>query len=49
MPLFMINKIVKRKGEKAVKTAGKLENKYIRIITRVCEISNSTGRAAATE
>lgn len=46
MPLFMISTIVKRKGEKPVKAVGKLEDKYMIITTRVCDISDFTGRAA---
>lgn len=49
MSLFMINKIVRRKGEKIMKTIGKSENKYTRIITKVYDIYDFSGRAAGTE
>lgn len=42
-PLFMINRIVREKGENAMKTTGKSENKYTRVITRVYDIYDREG------
>lgn len=49
MPLFMINRIVRRKGGKAMKTTGKSQNKYTRKIIRVYDVCDFSGRVAGTE
>lgn len=45
----MIGRILRRKWEKAMKTIGKLENEYTKIITKVYDVYDFSRRPAGTE